>query len=166
MTFADIPSGMAIFLDANTFVYHLIAHPVFGPPCTDLLDRIEHQAFQGFSSSQVLGEMAHRLMTLEAQQLFGWPASGMAHRLKRHPAEVQKLTWHRRGIDEVRAIGIHLLAIEGSDVSQAADVSIQFGLLTNDALIVQIMQQHRLSHLASLDADFDRVTGITRFSPV
>jgi predicted nucleic acid-binding protein len=39
-------------------------------------------------------------------------------------------------------------------------------LLTNDALIVVLMQDHGLTALASLDADFDRVPGLTRYAPV
>jgi predicted nucleic acid-binding protein len=110
--------------------------------------------------------MAHRLMTLEANQRFGWAAAGMANRLKRHPAEVQQLTWHKRGINEIRAIGLKVLPVEGGDVSLAADVTSQHGLLSNDALIVVLMRRHGLSHLASNDADFDRVPGITRHAPV
>lgn len=67
MTFANIPPGVALFVDANTLVYHFTADPTFGIACTDLLDRIEHQHFQGVTSAQVLSELAHRLMTLEAQ---------------------------------------------------------------------------------------------------
>jgi predicted nucleic acid-binding protein len=37
--------------------------------------------------------------------------------------------------------------------------------LTNDALIVAVMQAHGLTNLASHDADFDRVPGITRYAP-
>jgi predicted nucleic acid-binding protein len=59
-----------------------------------------------------------------------------------------------------------ILPITGSHVSRAADLSIQFGLLTNDALIVAVMQDNGLHSLASLDADFDRVPGITRYTPV
>src|SRR5262249_22147527 len=44
-------------------------------------------------------------------------------------------------------------------------LSRQFGLLMNDALIVAIMQDHGLIQLASHDADFDRVPGITRYAP-
>lgn len=166
MIFTDVPAGAAIFVDANTFVYHFIADPVYGAACTALLDRIDNLEIQGVTSAHVLGEMAHRLMTLEAQHRFGWPTTGMANRLRRHPAEVQQLSWHKRGIDEVRVIGARVLPVEGGDVSKAADVSSQFGLLSNDALIVVLMQRHGLSHLASLDADFDRVPGIARFAPV
>lgn len=35
-----------------------------------------------------------------------------------------------------------------------------------DALIVAVMQHHCLTNLASNDADFDRVSGITRYAPV
>lgn len=31
---------------------------------------------------------------------------------------------------------------------------------------IAIMQQHALQQIASFDADFDRVPGITRYSPI
>jgi predicted nucleic acid-binding protein len=89
----------------------------------------------------------------------------MANWLRRHPNEVQRLRRHRQAIDSLAAIPITILPVGGSHVSQAADLSIQHGLLTNDALIVVVMRDHSLSHLASLDADFDRVPGITRYAP-
>jgi predicted nucleic acid-binding protein len=51
-------------------------------------------------------------------------------------------------------------------VEAAAAMSQQFGLLANDALIVTMMHDHRLTHLASHDADFDRVGSVQRFGPV
>jgi predicted nucleic acid-binding protein len=117
MTFTHLPAGVAVFVDANTFVYHFIADPQCGAACTTLLDRIENLDVEGVTSARVLGELAHRLMTLEAQHRFAWPTSGsgLAHRLKRHPTEVQQLTWHKRGIDEVRAIGVRVIPVEGAD---------------------------------------------------
>ena len=35
----------------------------------------------------------------------------------------------------------------------------------NDALIVGVMLAHGLTRLASSDADFDRVPGLTRYAP-
>ena len=66
MIFADLPAGSSIYLDANTFIYHFTAHSVFGPPCTQLLQGIRHQQYLGFTSTHVLSEVAHRLMTTEA----------------------------------------------------------------------------------------------------
>jgi predicted nucleic acid-binding protein len=50
-------------------------------------------------------------------------------------------------------------------IETAAMVSRQTGLLSNDALIVALMQANGLNKLASGDADFDRVPGLTRYAP-
>ena len=54
MTFDQIPAAAAVFLDANTLVYHFTNHPIFGPACTQLVKRIEHQHLSGFISTHVL----------------------------------------------------------------------------------------------------------------
>jgi predicted nucleic acid-binding protein len=41
MIFTDLPTGAAVFVDANTFVYHFSRDPQLGPACMALLDRIE-----------------------------------------------------------------------------------------------------------------------------
>ena len=88
MSFASIPAGSSVFVDANTLVYHFIAHAQFGAACTKLLERIENLDVQGFTAPHVLGEMAHRLMTIEACAAFGWPAQGIVPRLRKHPPQI------------------------------------------------------------------------------
>jgi predicted nucleic acid-binding protein len=166
MTLANIPSGTRVFLDANTLVYAVLAHPTYGAACKTLLDRIEHQDLQGFTSSHIISEMAHRLMTIEACDRFGWPAQGIANRLRRHPAEVRQLAVPRRAIDEINAAHVMGLPVLAEQVSRAADLSQQFGLLSADALLVVVMQDNSLTALASLDSDFDRFPGLTRYSPL
>jgi hypothetical protein len=78
MTFDQIPAGAAVFLDANTPIYHFAADPKYGAACTRLLKRIENQDIQGFTSANVLADVAHRLMTLEAMARLGWPATRLA----------------------------------------------------------------------------------------
>ena len=78
MTFADLPAGETIFLDANPLVYHFAADPVFGPASNQLIARIENQEIQAFTSTHVLSETAHHLMTLEASSVFGWRAGRRA----------------------------------------------------------------------------------------
>ncbi len=165
MTFADLSDGATIFLDANIFVYHFAQHPTFGAACTALLDRIERQELDGFTSTHVLSETAHRLMTLEACTAFSWPYAGVANRLKRQPQELQKLTRFRQAIEFIVASRIHLLTISGDRIVVATALSQQTGLLSNDALIVAIMQHQELANLASCDADFDRISELTRFAP-
>jgi predicted nucleic acid-binding protein len=165
MTFADLPAGAAVFVDANTLVYHFQPHPLLGTACTDLMERIERQELAGFTSTHILSEVAHRLMTLEACSLFGWPFAGIAQRLRQHPAQVQTLTRFRQAIQEVPRLGIQILTILPQLIDAAAAVSQQTGLLSNDALIVAVMQANGLTDLASNDADFDRVPGLTRYAP-
>jgi predicted nucleic acid-binding protein len=165
MIFDDIPTGSVIFVDANIFVYYFEPHPVFGPACQQLFVRIENNDLQGFTSAGVLSNVVHRVMTQEAATLFSRPMTGIASWLKQHPAEVQQLLRHQLAVDDISLIGIQILPVTGSLVSIAADVSRQYGLLTNDALVVSVMRHHGLTLLASHDADFDRVPGLTRYAP-
>ncbi|MCC6418177.1 MAG: type II toxin-antitoxin system VapC family toxin [Gemmataceae bacterium] len=166
MTFDNIPAGLAVFLDANCLVYDATFDPTCGPACKRLLERIENKELPGYTSVVVVAEMAHRLMTIEVANRLSRPLTGIANWLRRHPAEVQQCVSHRRAIDELAAIPLIILPVHGTQVSRAADLSIQFGLLTNDALIVAVMQDNGLNALASRDPDFDRVPGITRYAPV
>ena len=165
MTFADLVAGDAVFVDANTLTYHFQPHPVWGPPCTDLLRRIENQELVGFTSTPVLSEVSHRLMTIQASARFGWPFVGIANRLGANPAVVQQLTAFRQAIDRILQSNFRVLTIPPPLLATAAALSQQIGLLTNDGLIVAVMQAHGLTKLASNDADFDRVPGLTRYAP-
>ncbi|MDZ7618629.1 MAG: type II toxin-antitoxin system VapC family toxin [Patescibacteria group bacterium] len=117
------------------------------------------------TSTHVLINVAHRLMTIEAMVAYGWPASGIAYRLQRHSDEVQKLTAFRRSVEQVPALGIHVLPVTLDQVVSATGISQRNGLLSGDALLVAALHAHRLTHLASHDADFDKVPGIKRYAP-
>jgi len=165
LTLADIPAGAAVFLDANVFVYHFAPHPVLQGPCQQLLERCTREELVGFTSAHVVSNVAHRIMTLEAVDRFGWPTTGIGRRLLRHPDDVRQLTRFRQAVEEIPAFGIQVLPITMHLVSAAAAVSGQHGLLSGDALVVAVMREHGLVNLASHDADFDRVPGLTRYAP-
>jgi predicted nucleic acid-binding protein len=166
MIFADLAVGSPVFLDANTLIYHFTADPVFGPSCNQFVQQIYQQQLSGFTSTHVLSEVAHRLMTIEAINAFGWPAAGIARRLRQHPVQVQQLMVFRHAIEEVPRLNIQILIIPPGLLTSAAAISQQTGLLSNDALIVAVMQASGLTNLASSDADFDRMAGLTRYAPV
>ncbi len=165
MILSSIPSGAAVFVDANVFVYWFADDPNLGDACSDFLERIESGDLLGFVSAALLSDVAHRLMTLEACDSFGWPYAGVGRRLKRTPSEVGRLTRFRTALDEIANL-VQVLDITGSHVLRAGDLSRQHGLLSGDALIVAVMESHHLSTLASNDSDFDRVPGIARYSVV
>ena len=62
-------------------------------------------------------------------------------------------------------LSIQVLAVPTGLIATAAAISQQCGLLSNDALIVAVMQANGLTRLASSDHDFDRVPGLTRHEP-
>jgi predicted nucleic acid-binding protein len=166
MTFARIPAAAAVFLDANTLVYHFTNHPTFGPACTELVNRIEQQHLAGFISTHVLSEIAHRLMTLEAIDRFAWPPAGIAARLRKLHIEIPKLTLHIHAVAQIPLLGIQTIDITPTLVQAATLVSQKYEQLMGDALVVAVMQGHGLTRLASNDADFDRVPGLMRYTPV
>jgi predicted nucleic acid-binding protein len=162
MTFADLLGGEAIFLDANTLIYHFTNHPRYGPPCTALFERIELKELRGFTSSHCLADVAHRVMTIEAMSRLGWPVSRLAARLKKHRGEIPKLTLYQQAATKVVQFGIQVLRLSESLVLDATIASQQFELLTGDALIVATMGQQGQAKLASEDTEFDRVPWLTR----
>jgi predicted nucleic acid-binding protein len=165
MIFAQVPAGAAIFLDANTFIYHFANDPKYGAACTQLVKRIEQQQLPGFTSAHVLA-VSHRLMTLEAINLFGWPPAGIAARLRKSHNEIPKLKVASQAIARIPLLGIQVVPLTQPLIEAATLASQQYALLTGDALIVAVMQANGLSNLASNDSDFDRVPGLTRYAPV
>jgi hypothetical protein len=111
MIFTDLVAGDAVFVDANTLTYHFEPHAVWGPPCADLLQRIENRQLAGFTSTHTLSEVSHRLMTIQASSLFGWAFAGLGNRLRTQPAEVRKLTALRQAIDRILQSNLQVLMI-------------------------------------------------------
>jgi predicted nucleic acid-binding protein len=165
MTLDQVPVGAKVFVDSNLLVYHFQPHPGFGPMCHRFIERIERQHIEGFTSSSLLGEVAHRLMVIEAGTLPGWTRSKILNRLKQQPLVVQQLTLFQTSVEAVLQSKIRVLPVPGALIGTATRLSRQHSLLTNDALILAVMQHHSFTHLASHDADFDRVPGLTRYGP-
>jgi len=165
MTFAALVPGDSVFVDANVFLFHFAPDPVLQIPCGQLLQRIENQEIEGFTSTHVLAETAHRLLTLEARARHGWSSGKVVHRLKKNPSVFQGLTQFRIAIERVRQSRIQVLPASAALLVAAAGHCQQYGLLITDALSVALMQAHGLTKLASEDSDFDRVSGLTRYAP-
>jgi predicted nucleic acid-binding protein len=166
MTFLDLVAGDAVFVDANSFVYYFAPDPRWSGPCSQLLQRIQNQEITGHTSAAILSEVAHRLMTIEARTRHGWTSGKVLQRLKQNPHIVQTLTNSEAAVASISRSRIHIFPIDSALVAAAAAVSRQTGLLSNDALMVTLMQANGLTKLASNDADFDRVPGLTRYAPL
>jgi len=165
MNFANLAAGDAVFVDANTLTYHFEPHARWGPACTQLLQQIELQQLIGYTSSHVVGEVSHRLMTIEAHKLLRWQIAGIGNRLRANPTEVRKLGLFRTAVEKLVQSKLQILMVTPALLAAGVALGQQLGLLTNDALIAAVMQAHGLTKIASSDTDFDRIPGITRYAP-
>ena len=120
MSLSNLASGSSVFIDANIFVFAFAPDLQLGPSCGQLLERIERKDLQGYTSSQVLSDVAHRLMSLEACATFGWPFAGIVGRMQRHPDEITKLARFRQAVESVSKIGVEVLPVLAKQVESAA----------------------------------------------
>jgi len=112
MTFLDLVAGDVVFLDANTFVYHFAPDPRWSSPCGQLLQRIQNQEIAGHTSAAILGEVAHRLMTIEARARHRWSSGKLLHHLKKSPHIVQTLTNSEAAVASIVASRVQIFAVE------------------------------------------------------
>jgi predicted nucleic acid-binding protein len=146
-------------------VFHFGPDPAYGPACGQLVQQIQNQQLKGFTSTHVLAEVAHRLMVVEVSTLGGWASGNVKRRLKQQPAAVQQLTQFRTAVETILRSKIHVFTIPPGLFADTVVLSQQHGLLTNDALILAVMQANGPTKIASEDSDFDRVPGLTRYGP-
>jgi len=165
MTFADLATGDPVFVDANTLIHLFQPHPQLGPFCHQLVQRIDNQDLVGFTSTHVVSEVCHRLMTIEANRALGWSIPGIGNRLRSNPHEVRKLSLFRRAVEQIAQSRLQILTITPLMLVASVALCQQLGLLTNDAVSVALMQAHGLSKIASSDSDFDRAPGLIRYAP-
>ena len=163
MRLANLSVGDSVFVDSNPFVYYFQPHALFGPDCQLLLDRINRHEVAGYTSTHVLTETVHRLMVLEAGLILGWGQSKIKAKLLKNPGAFSKLTLFRGALDTILWSQVRVLHIAPTDLVSAAAISQQIGLLSSDALIVALMRANGIDKLASNDADFDHVPGLTRY---
>jgi predicted nucleic acid-binding protein len=124
MTFADLLVGESVFIDANVLIYHFAHHPTYGAPCRQLLQRVEGQDLLGFTSTHVLGEVAHQLMMIaEALTLPGWAPGKVKKRLHQQPGALQTLTSFRTAVESVLRSRLHVLTIAAPLLATATGIS-------------------------------------------
>jgi len=63
-------------------------------------------------------------------------------------------------------LGVEILPVSYKDLHHSKRVRQQYGLLTNDSLIVAVMQRHCLRHLATHDRDFARLPTLHVWQPI
>jgi predicted nucleic acid-binding protein len=161
----DLPDGARCFVDANIFYYHFVNTPPLSNPCATFLERAANGTIEVYTSLHVLSEAIHKVMLAEAEAKFGRNRAGLANWLQRNQQRISELSKFPQAAGGLASMALSLLPTDAALLVEAATLSAQLGLLTNDALIVALMRRHGLTNLVTNDDDFDAVPGLTVWKP-
>jgi predicted nucleic acid-binding protein len=156
-----LPSGTLVFVDANIFIYGLLGE---SRQCADLLERCRKEEVAGVTTTEVVGEVCHRLMVKEAMDL-GLISRPAASALKSKHDVIRGLRkyWELT----VRIFQWNLVVLGSNEARHrvAQRIRSEHGLLTNDSLIAAACLEGDIRSLATRDADFDLIAELTVYRP-
>ena len=162
---SDLPDGVACFVDANIICYHIVYTPPLSEECTRFVKRIERGAVKAFTSAAVVAEAIHKVMLAETIQKHKLDHRGLAHWLQRQRDLIVGLSEHKRVPTLITALSIHVEPVTLDLLEQAANLSVQHRLLTNDAVTIAVMEKLSLSHLITNDNNFDSISNVSIWKP-
>jgi predicted nucleic acid-binding protein len=166
----DFTATETIGIDANIFNYYFDQNPQFGLACRDFLLRVERAEVVAVTFSSVVGEVVQFIQMHTALALLGSNNWQRAQReLKTNStlaadcgqAVLQGLAF----LEQLKTGGLTIIDVSASVYPAAAQLAQSALLLISDALHAQACRLHGIKHWASNDADFDRVTFLTRWQP-
>ncbi|MBI4527348.1 MAG: PIN domain-containing protein [Deltaproteobacteria bacterium] len=157
----NLPAGTDLFLDANVFIY------AFGGrsnECHNLLQRCSTEEVFGITTFEVIHEVTHRLMLIEAVAT-GVITKESVAALKGKWRDVTTLTQYWSLTARIFGLNILILASEEPRLHRAHTMRSRYGLLTNDSLILAAMDEYGIGYLATRDDDFDHISELTVYKP-
>jgi predicted nucleic acid-binding protein len=158
----QIASGARVFVDAPVFVYHFTG---VSRECKTFLERCEAADVDALTSSVVVAEVAHRLMTLEAVAEGLVTPGNVVTKLRRRPDVVRKLRRYQDQVEKIPLMSVKVVAVDSRTLLRSASVRSRYGLLVNDSLVVTSAIEHDADALISSDRDFERVDGLALYCP-
>lgn len=95
----------------------------------------------------------------------GIKTKDLVKHLKGHPDVVKKLEINRTIPARINLLNVETFSLDQGMIERSQQFKLQHGLLSNDALILQVMKDHNIIHLATNDGDFERIDFITVYKP-
>ncbi len=158
---SKLPSGTRIFADANLLAYVFTHDDELARASAAFLARATRQEIEIVTSVLVVSEVIHRVMVAEAIRQHHVTPREAIHFLKAHPDVIKSLREHLTIPSRLRnRYGINILPVTHIELHASRRVRAEYGLMTNDSLVVAVMQRNKLVHLATNDPDFERVREI------
>jgi predicted nucleic acid-binding protein len=138
MRLEDVPGGEEILVDANILIYYFFG---ISSACRTFLQRCESRQVEAFTGVDIVLEVAHRSMLLEALHTGLISGGQLARKLKGQPEIVKSVREYNRSIRQIPRLGIRVRAIAPAIVRASEAVRVQEGLLTNDSITVALMRR-------------------------
>jgi predicted nucleic acid-binding protein len=158
----ELPATSNVLVDANIFINALNRT---SQQCMQLLTQCVSEKFSGMTTIEVVNETCHRLMLLEAVGT-NVISRHSANLLKRKREAVKKL---RRYWELTQTIlddlNLTIIPLNEQRVRRAAEIRAQYGLLTNDSMLIAAAYEYGIDCIASHDSDFDDIDGVIVYKP-
>jgi predicted nucleic acid-binding protein len=162
MNLDDIKEGQSVLIDANTYIYGINKNSV---QCSRFLRRCAGGEVKGILPLHVLSEINHRLMISEAKEVGLVSGSNPTKQLSKIPKKIMMLRNYRAIISDLLKTSLIFETFQKEDFLIALKIQRQYGLLTNDSLLIAIGSRLEIYAIATSDNDFQNVEGLTIYSP-
>ena len=157
MKLEEIEPRSEVFIDANIFIYHFTG---VSEECSNFLTRCEEGELSGLTSVNVLLEVLHRLMIVEAVKKKLIKPPRPLQKLKEKPEKICQLRDYFTNTLAILDMGIKVYPIVPELLKSSQIIRVQYGLLVNDSLIGAIMQEEGIQKLATNDDGFSKIDWI------
>jgi predicted nucleic acid-binding protein len=104
-------------------------------------------------------------MIIEARSVLQVPSSKILAYLKDHPDAVRRLTRYRQIPGEFSRARVRILDVTYREIHASKQYRDDYGLLTDDSIMLAVMERHDLVDLAANDEDFKRIPGLRLWMP-
>jgi len=162
MNLSSIKIGTKVFIDANIFIYHFTG---VSNECSDFLTRCEQGDIKGITSINVLLEVLHRLMMVEAVRKKLVEPPNIINKLKKHPEKIKELNEYNINTQKIKDMGIAVHSVSYEMFIKSYSFRLKYGLMVNDSVILASMQEQGIKSLASNDEEFFKIEGLSVFNP-
>ena len=161
----DFPTGESCFIDANILGYASVEILPFTASCRSFLGRVAAGEIFAFTSANAVADALFNTMMVEISAGFVPPGTKALAFVQNHPEVIRRLLHYPKAVEGLAKLPLRLLSLDWDAIQAGMHISVEQGLLTNDAMIVALMRRHQLSHLITNDDDFDAVPGLTIWKP-
>lgn len=165
---AQLPSRSRVFVDTNIFTLHYRNKSV---SCTAFIGRIAQGDVQAFVNTQVLSDLLHKLMLVEAvakNHIQALSAARLKQCFQVNRGVAGQLQDYQTQFENTLAIGLRVLRISKNTLVHTRAERAAHALLTGDSLHLGTMNRHvpMITDIVTHDGDFRHIPNVTVWEPL